>query len=127
MGNVKCERRKMFGCKGCLTMNKNVEQWLEQNPPRVELTELEKNCQFNRNDASKYVVYFDDIDGNRVYRVREYLPGEREGLPDYLRDELDGYYVLLCRNYSKFGFNILGYSVRDLDHIRSRFNLFMRV
>ena len=108
-------------------MKKELEKWLEQNPPRVELTELEKNCQFNRSDASKYVVYFDNIDGDLVYRLREYLPGERDGLPDYVKNELDGYYVLLCRNHLKFGFNILGYSVRDLDHIRSRFNLFMRV
>ena len=108
-------------------MNRNVEEWLENNQPRIELTELEKNFEFDRSFANKYVVYFDNFNGDDVYRVREYLPGEREGLPDYLRDELDGYYVLLCRNYSKFGFNILGYSVRDLDHVRSRFNLFMQV
>ena len=108
-------------------MNRNVEEWLEQNPSRIELTELEKNFKFDRNDASKYVTYFNEVGRHNIYRVREYLPGEREGLPDYLKDELDGYYVLLCRNYSKFGFNILGYSIYDLEYIRSRFGLFIRI
>ena len=121
------EESYFFLKKGNDNMNRNVEEWLENNQPRIELTELEKNFEFDRSFANKYVVYFDNFNGDDVYRVREYLPGEREGLPDYLRDELDGYYVLLCRNYSKFGFNILGYSVRDLDHVRSRFNLFMQV
>lgn len=108
-------------------MNENVEQWLENNPPRVELTELEKNFKFDKNDVSKYVAYFDIVDGVNVYRVREYLPGERENLPNYIKDELDDYCMALCLKFDTFGFNILGYSVRDLDHVRSRFNLFMQV
>ena len=123
----KCGRNYRLLERESAAMNRNIEKWLENNPPRIELTELEKNFEFDRSFANKYVAYFDNFNGDDIYRVREYLPGEREGLPEYLRDELDGYYVILCRNYSKFGFNILGYSVRDLDHIRSRFNLFMRV
>ena len=108
-------------------MNKNIEAWLKENPPRVELTEIEKNFKFDKNDVSKYVAYFDRVDGVNVYRVREYLPGERENLPNYIKDELDDYCMALCLNYDTFGFNVLGYSFYDLEDVRTKFNLFIQV
>ena len=108
-------------------MNEGLKKWLEQNPPKVELTELEKNFKFDKNDVSKYVAYFDNVDGNRVYRVREYLPGERENLPNYVKNELDDYCMALCLDFDTFGFNILGYSFYDLENVRTKFHLFIRV
>ena len=37
-------------------MNKNVEKWLENNPPRVELTELEKSLDLKDFDEKKHVI-----------------------------------------------------------------------
>ena len=97
-------------------MNEELKKWLKQNPPRVDLTELEKNFDFDPNNSEKYLVYFDEVDGvHNIYRVRPYTPEDRNSLSWDKKYEYDSSYDDLCHVYKDFGFNILGYSVGELN------------
>ena len=51
-------------------MNEELKKWLEQNPPRVELTELEKTITIKDLVQQKYFVYFDDRSFDQIYRLK---------------------------------------------------------
>ena len=109
-------------------MNRDVEKWLEQNPPRVELTELEKNFDFDPNNSEKYLVYFDEVDGvHNIYRIRPYTPEERNSLSWDKKYEHDSSYDDLCYVYNEFGFNVLGYSVGELNELNRKMVFFISI
>lgn len=105
-------------------MSDKMKKWLSENPPKAELTELEKSFDFDIENAKKYRVYFEEADGSRMYRVREYLPNERKGLSFTERYELDSFYRALCETYALYGFNVIGYLFTDLKRARLELDLF---
>lgn len=105
-------------------MSDMIKKWLSENPPKAELTELEKSFDFDIEKAKKYKVYFEEADGSRMYRVREYLPKERKGLSLTERYELDSFYRALCETYALYGFNVIGYPFTDLEQARFELGLF---
>ena len=104
-------------------MNKDLEKWLEKNPPRIELEEFEKNFTFKECDIENYAPYYTrENEGDTstyIYRIREYRPGERQHLPDFIEQQEDKVYNELRQVYKKYGFNALGYYVKDLEYIRT--------
>ena len=95
-------------------MNKNVEKWLENNPPRVELTELEKVLNPKYFDAKKHVIYTDLANGFGVYRLRLAMSGEMESWPWIFMNMNEGSISLLKEMECRFGINFLGYSYDDI-------------
>ena len=51
-------------------MNEELKKWLKQNPPRVNLTELEKNLMIEDVDYLQHEMYFDEIGTDRIYRLK---------------------------------------------------------
>ena len=85
-------------------MNKNVEAWLKENPPRVELTELEKNFKFDKNDVANMlergaqaglvitydVVYAEQLTRQYMAEMVKYLSSiEPEDLDSFGQDFYD--------------------------------------
>lgn len=56
--------------KGNKDMNKELEKWLKNNPPRVELTDFEKNLVLEDVDYLQHEMYFDEIGTDRIYRFK---------------------------------------------------------
>lgn len=95
-------------------MNKNVEKWLENNPPRVELTELEKSLDLKDFDEKKHVIYTDLVNGVDIYRLRLAMSGEIESWPWLLMNMNEGAVSFLKEMGERFGINFLGYSYDDI-------------
>lgn len=110
----KCGRNYRFLKRETVIMNKNVEKWLEQNPPRVELTELEKVLNPKDFDAKKHVIYTDLANGVGVYRLRLAMSGEMESWPWIFMNMNEGSISLLKEMECRFGINFLGYSYDDI-------------
>ena len=95
-------------------MNRNIEKWLENNPPRVELTELEKSLDPKDLDEKKHVIYTDLVNGVDIYRLRLAMSGEMESWPWIFTNMNEGSISLLKEMDERFGINFLGYSYDDI-------------
>ena len=99
-------------------MHKDLEKWLKENPPRVKLTELEKNIDFENFDLERYVYYIDELDdGSKIIRFREFGKGEKETWPLHYIMVNKGN-LKYCLSYcNSLGINPFGYSLRDLQFL----------
>ena len=100
--------------KGNKDMKKELEKWLENNPPRVDLTELEKTLNPKDFDAKKYVVYTDLVNGVEVYRLCLANGNEMESWPWIFMNTNEGTISFLKQMSERFGINFLGYSYNDI-------------
>lgn len=95
-------------------MKEELEKWLKNNPPRVELTELEKSLIPKDFDEKKHVIYTDLVNGVDIYRLRLAMNGEMESWPWLLINMNEGSISFLKRMGECFGINFLGYSRDDI-------------
>lgn len=110
----KCGRNYRLLERESAAMNRNIEKWLENNPPRVELTELEKSLDPKDFDEKKHVIYTDLVSGVDIYRLRLAMSGETESWPWFLTNMNEGSISFLKEMDERFGINFLGYSYDDI-------------
>ena len=108
-------------------MDNNLKKWLEENPPKIELTELEKNFKFDEKDKKKYVHYLERDGDDYIFRVRKYEFLERIIYSKIMKWEEESAYRSLCAKQKLYGFNILGYSIAELNEVNRKFDLFTEI
>ena len=96
-------------------------RYLENHPPRVRLSKLERNFEFNEKEVDKYIYYFQKVNDQFIGRIRKSTFKERHFLSKQKRSENASNYRALCFKYELYGFNVLGYSLDDLEEIKKRF------
>lgn len=52
-------------------MDKNIKEWLDKNPPKVNLTQFEKSIKIEDLDPKKHILYMEEINGFSIYRLRK--------------------------------------------------------
>ena len=103
-------------------MHKDLEKWLKENPPRVKLTELEKNIDFENFDLERYVYYIDELDdGSKIIRFREFGKGEKDTWSWSLQNGNEGALFYLKMMHNSLGFNPIGYSRKELEYLNNRY------
>ena len=102
-------------------MNEALKKWLKHNPPKVELTEFEKNIRLEDIDPKKHSVYLEEIDDMAIYRLRQVSALERMKwtvLGTRANDGSIDYFVSLWKS---LGFCPLGYDFTDLHEMNNMF------
>lgn len=93
-------------------MNEELKKWLKQNPPRVDLTELEKNLMIEDVDYKIHDLYFDDVGVDSICRLRVLEDDDRflYDVDNGIKNGID-HFVLLWKS---LGFCPLGYGVHEI-------------
>jgi hypothetical protein len=107
--------------KGSNNMNEELKKWLEQNPPRVELTELEKTITIKDLVQQKYFVYFDDRSFDQIYRLKIFELSDANRCSERARIGTIKYFIDLWKSLD---FCPLGYGVGELRALNNMYGDF---
>ena len=102
-------------------MKKELEKWLENNPPRVKLTELEKTIKLEDLRPDMYFVYLDEKNDTAIYRLCKVSAMERVGWSILGEKSNDASLDYLAKLWKSLGFCPLGYDFTELHEINNMF------
>ena len=102
-------------------MKKELEKWLENNPPRVELTELEKTIKLEDLRPDMYSVYLDEKNDMAIYRLRKVNAMERVGWSILGKKSNDASLDYLTKLWKSLGFFFFFYDFTELHEMNNMF------
>ena len=102
-------------------MKKELEKWLENNSPRVELTEVEKNLKREDFRKNSYCVYIETVNSVSIYRVEKIDQKKYEHWP-FMYKELNNSYLVQFFNYwDSLGFCPVGYGFDEINSLNNHY------